>query len=616
MPRGKTLVATWFRGSSFAEVADPPERPVPENRGTEPGTPEPRNPGTHVRSSMATMLEDLRYALRQFVRRPGFTAIAVLSLGLAIGGNSLIYGMVDGFVFHPFPLPGSRSARGGRRHAFRSCRRRSTYVETLSPAEYLDIRAGDAASRTSASFDLGNRNITGGDVPERVFTAVLLDDLFPVIGMQPALGRGFTAEELAPNGPPVAIISHRLWQTRFGGDPGILNRAIRISGTPASIVGVMPPGLLLIGTDLWVPWGGDPSRCRATCGSSTSWRVWRPARRSTRRTPSSRRSRDASSNRRRRRSRSTRAGGWSRHRGPPRCSGTCGPPRSSCSPPSGLVLLIACANLDEPVPGAILDAAARAGGAGWRSAPARWRLTRLLLTESLLLALAGAAVGLVVAWIGLKCAGALIPGQFQIARSRGGHQHARPDLEPGAGDRVRRARGPGAGVAGDAHRSARFAEGRCAHRRIARRPPAEKRARRGRAGAVGRAAARRRSPHSELHEHPAGRSRLRRRRRADDALDAAAREVPRATPRARSSISCRSGSRRCPACAPSRRPSQFPPAGTVQHAVQAGARSRPRARRFRRRSSPSPRRRTSRRSRVPCGPAARSPPPTGSTRRR
>jgi hypothetical protein len=80
------------------------------------------------------------------------------------------------------------------------------------------------------------------------------------MGMTPTLGRGFTREELAPGGPPAAIISHRLWQTRFGGDPGILNRAIRIGGQAASIVGVMPPGLVLIGTDLWIPWGGDVTR--------------------------------------------------------------------------------------------------------------------------------------------------------------------------------------------------------------------------------------------------------------------------------------------------------------------------------------------------------------------
>ena len=99
-----------------------------------------------------------------------------------------------------------------------------------------------------------------GDVPERVFTALLLDDPLPVLGMPAALGRGFTREELGPGGARVAIISHRLWQSRFGGDPDILKRAIRIGGEAASIVGVMPRGLVLIGTDLWIPWGGDPSQ--------------------------------------------------------------------------------------------------------------------------------------------------------------------------------------------------------------------------------------------------------------------------------------------------------------------------------------------------------------------
>ncbi len=183
----------------------------------------PRLPQPRKRTEMDTLVQDLRYAIRQFVHRPGFTAIAVLSLALAIGGNSLIYGMLDGFVFHPFPYPEpDRLVAVGV--TFPKMSADTTYVETLSPAEYLDIRMNRTFEHVG-SFDLGNRNISGGDVPERVFTALLLDDLFPVVGMTPALGRGFTREELGPNGPPAAIISHRLWQSRFGGDPSILNRA-------------------------------------------------------------------------------------------------------------------------------------------------------------------------------------------------------------------------------------------------------------------------------------------------------------------------------------------------------------------------------------------------------
>ena len=165
---------------------------------------------------METLLQDLRYALRQFVRRPGFTAIAVISLALAIGGNSLIYGIIDGFGA---PVPLSRPRSPGRSRSdlppavVGNPLRRSAVA-----GRYADIRTNRAFS-SSAAFDLGNRNISGGNVPERVFTALLLDDLFPVVAMRPMLGRGFTREELAPNGPPVAIISHRLWQTRFGGIP-------------------------------------------------------------------------------------------------------------------------------------------------------------------------------------------------------------------------------------------------------------------------------------------------------------------------------------------------------------------------------------------------------------
>ena len=111
--------------------------------------------------------------------------------------------------------------------------------------------------RSIAAFDLGNRNISGGDRPERVFTALALTDLFGPFGLPAALGRGFTADELAPRGPAVAIVSHRLWQGRFGGDRSIVGRSVRVNGVSTTVVGVMPPELLIIGADLWVPWGGE-----------------------------------------------------------------------------------------------------------------------------------------------------------------------------------------------------------------------------------------------------------------------------------------------------------------------------------------------------------------------
>jgi putative ABC transport system permease protein len=360
---------------------------------------------------MDTLLQDLRYALRQYLHRPGFTAIAVLSLGLAIGGNSLIYGMLDGFVFHPFPYPEpDRLVSVGV--TFPKLSSETTYVEALSPAEYLDIRTTKSLAHVG-SFDLGNRNISGGDVPERVFTALLLDDLFPVIGMKPALGRGFTREELGPNGPPVAIISHRLWQSRFGSDPAILTRAIRVNGRAASVVGVMPPGLVIIGTDLWLPWGGDPQKVprnvrqfnvlgRLAPGSSLA-QANAELEAIARRVEQSEKTRFVEYE------------NW-RLTATPWAEALLKDVRPAAFlllGAVGLVLLIACANLTNLF---LARSSTRHRELAVRLAlgAARWRVTRLLLIESVLLAIAGGLLGLAIAWIGLKSAGALIPGQFQM----------------------------------------------------------------------------------------------------------------------------------------------------------------------------------------------------------
>jgi putative ABC transport system permease protein len=202
---------------------------------------------------MDTFRQDLRYACRQLARRPGFAAVAILSLALGIGGNTAVFGLVDSFVLHPFAYPDA-----GRLliigPTFPKLSTETRFVEVLSPAEYEDIRLARSFAATAA-FDLGNRNISGGDVPDRVFTALMIDDPFPVIGLRPFLGRGFTAGELRPKGPPAAIISHRLWASRFHADPSLVGRTIRVNGNPAAVVGVMPPELLLLDTDLWIPFG-------------------------------------------------------------------------------------------------------------------------------------------------------------------------------------------------------------------------------------------------------------------------------------------------------------------------------------------------------------------------
>jgi putative ABC transport system permease protein len=371
----------------------------------------PQPPSQPRRTEMDTVIQDVRYAIRQFTRRPGFAAVAMLSLALGIGANSLIYGLIDGFVLHPFayPDPDRLVAIGV---SFPKVSSETGYVEVLSPADYADIRAVKSFAATAA-FDLGNRNLSGGDVPERLFTALLLDDLFPVIGMKPALGRGFTREELAPGGPKVAIISHRVWQSRFAGDPGILNKPIRIGGDTTTIVGVMPPKLILIGTDLWIPWGGDPTTLpRNVRQFSILARLAPgvPARRAT-----AELALIASSVEQREKVAFKEYDGW-RLVATPWAGALLKDIRPAAFLLLGavaLVLLIACANITNLF---LARSTTRQRELAVRFAlgAGRWRVARQLLTESLLLSLGGAIGGVLLARAGLQGARALIPRQFQF----------------------------------------------------------------------------------------------------------------------------------------------------------------------------------------------------------
>jgi putative ABC transport system permease protein len=377
----------------------------------------PHLPHPSKRTEMDTLLQDVRYALRQFARRPGFTAIAVLSLAIGIGGNSLIYGLIDGFVLRPFPYPDpDRLVAVGL--TFPKLSSDTTYVETMSPAEFADIRGSRAFSR-AAAFDLGNRNISGGDVPERVFTALLLDDPLPVLGMPAALGRGFTREELGPGGARVAIISHRLWQSRFGGDSDILTRAIRIGGEAASIVGVMPRGLLLIGTDLWIPWGGDAAQMPRNVRQFTALARLAPG--VTLQQANTELAAIAGAVDQAERGRFKEYEGW-RLTATPWAAALLRDARPAAFMLLGavtFVLLIACANLTNLFLARSTTrqrelAVRLALGAG------RLRLARHLLTESLLLALAGAAAGLLLAYVGLKASAAVLPAQLAMLDLRAG----------------------------------------------------------------------------------------------------------------------------------------------------------------------------------------------------
>jgi putative ABC transport system permease protein len=204
---------------------------------------------------MENLLKEVRYSLRSLARSPGFTAVALLTLVLGIGANSAIFSVVNAVLLRPLPYPDAeRIVRLWGDYA-----NRDLPPLDASEGEYYDYRdQGEVFEHISAFVSL-DANLTGGDgEPERVLATYTSGDFFQVLGSQTAAGRVYGAAEDQPGGPAVAVISHRLWQNRYGADPGILGKPILMNGHQVTVLGVMPPGFEYPAEgDLWSPMGLD-----------------------------------------------------------------------------------------------------------------------------------------------------------------------------------------------------------------------------------------------------------------------------------------------------------------------------------------------------------------------
>ena len=359
-------------------------------------------------STVRHLLTDLRVALRLLRRQPSYAAVAVLSLTLAIAANGLVYSLVDSFVLNPFPFPDSgRLVSMGS--TFPKLGSDEGFIEQHSTLEIEDVRHAGTL-RHVAAFDLGNRAVSNGTESSRVFTALLLDDPLPALGLPPHLGRGFTREELAPGGPQVAIISHRLWTSLYRADPDIVNRVIQVNAEPRTVVGVMGAGPTLLGTDLWVPWGGDPLQVPRNQRQFTAVARLAPGASFSRANAelASIADRTASTHR----AQFPEYEGW-RLRAAPLAEAVTGQARGVANlllVAGGFVLLIACANLTSLLL-ARLNGRRREMAVRVALGAAGWQVTRLLLIESLVVSFAAAGLGLVVARVTLAPALSLLPDQ-------------------------------------------------------------------------------------------------------------------------------------------------------------------------------------------------------------
>jgi putative ABC transport system permease protein len=200
---------------------------------------------------MSTFLQDVRIAVRGYLAKPLFTVVVLSILGLAIGANSAIFSVVNAVLLRPLEYPRASALVNVAQRDRATGRRRS-----LSPPNYFDLKAQARGFAGVAAYWSPSVNLSGnGGEPEKVQAATCSYDLFSVLAVQPILGRPLTAEDDVPGARAVAILGHGLWQRRFGGDPGIVGRETMLDGAPTLIVGVMPAAFdfPVAGTELWVP---------------------------------------------------------------------------------------------------------------------------------------------------------------------------------------------------------------------------------------------------------------------------------------------------------------------------------------------------------------------------
>ena len=213
-----------------------------------------------------TVWRDTRYGLRQLAANPGFTVVILLTLALSIGANSAIFSVVDGVLLKPLPYPqADRLVR-----VFLSS---SSYPKfPLNPFDFRDFRARNHSFESMAAFTRGDVQLSGSGEPLRLNGFGITSGYFHVLGLQPQLGREFDYQSEIPGNGLQVILSDRLWRTRFGADPNIVGRKITLNMQPFTVVGVMPAGTVHTGNeyhavaygedvDVWWPFAfaGNPN---------------------------------------------------------------------------------------------------------------------------------------------------------------------------------------------------------------------------------------------------------------------------------------------------------------------------------------------------------------------
>lgn len=209
----------------------------------------------HVRDQRAgvaleQLIQDLRYGLRMAARNPTFATVIIVILGIAVGATTAVFSVVDAVVLNPLPFPNASRVLTLWQYE----RNAPSERDLVAPANFLDLRDRTTAFDAMATFEPAGLELLSDAEPQNLRIWRVSQGFFEILGVQADRGRTFTADEHQPDAGNAVILSHGFWQQQFGGDLGVIDKTLTLSGRPYVVVGIMPPGFdFPPGRDLWAP---------------------------------------------------------------------------------------------------------------------------------------------------------------------------------------------------------------------------------------------------------------------------------------------------------------------------------------------------------------------------